>query len=108
MIVRASGKLTLGEGTSLLRDQVEELAASGPRWILLNMTDVTYIDSAGIGTLVEARNTILKAGGEMKLLNLGKRAHQLLQITKLYTVFEVFEDEGAATASFSVAVQAPH
>ena len=100
VIVDASGKLTLGEGTSALRTQIRELVASGSRRFVLNLADVTYMDSSGLGELIGAHTTVITAGGEMKLLNLAKRVHDLLKITKLYTVFEVFEDEATAIASF--------
>ncbi|MGD1154297.1 MAG: STAS domain-containing protein [Terriglobia bacterium] len=103
IIVDASGRLTLGEGTSALRKKMRELAEGGSRRILLNMADVTYIDSSGIGELVAAYTTVTTAGGEMKLLNLAKRVHDLMKITKLYTVFETFEDDASAIGSFSVA-----
>ena len=102
-IVDTSGRLTLGEGTSLLRDKLRELVDGGSRRILLNMADVTYIDSSGLGELVAAHTTVIRAGGKVKLLNLAKRVHDLLKITKLYTVFETFEAEAPAIASFSVA-----
>ena len=82
------------------------LADGGFRRILLNMAGVTYIDSSGIGELIAAYTIVTNAKGEMKLLNLAKRAHNLLKITKLYTVFEAFEDEASALASFSVTGQA--
>jgi anti-sigma B factor antagonist len=100
MIVQVSGKLTLGEGTSALREQMRELAMSGPKRILLDMSKVTYIDSSGLGELVAAHTTLTNAGCEMKLLNLAKRTHDLMEITRLYTVFETFEDEASAIGSF--------
>lgn len=103
IIVDAVGKLTLGEGTSSLRTQIRELVAGGARRIVLNLADVTFMDSSGLGELISAHTTITMAGGEMKLLNLAKRVHDLLKITKLYTVFEVFEDEASAVNSFSAA-----
>jgi anti-sigma B factor antagonist len=103
IIVDASGRLTLGEGTSSLRKRVRELVEGGSRRIVLNLADVTYIDSSGIGELVAAYTTIATAGGELKLLNLAKRVHELLNITKLYTVFATFEDEASAISSFSAA-----
>lgn len=103
IIVETSGKLTLGEGTSALRTKVRELVDGGARRIILNLADVTYMDSSGLGELVAAHTTITRAEGEMKLLNLAKRVHDLLKLTKLYTVFEVFEDESSAVDSFSVA-----
>ena len=103
IIVVASGKLTMGEGASTLRTKIRELVASGSRRIVLNMADVSYMDSSGMGELIAAHTTVTTAGGEIKLLNLAKRVHDLLKLTKLYTVFEAFEDEAAAVASFSVA-----
>lgn len=103
IIVDISGKLTLGEGTSALRMKIRELVEGGSRRIVLNMADVTYMDSSGLGELVAAHTTVTIAGGEMKLLNLAKRVHDLLKITKLYSVFETFEDETSAVDSFSVA-----
>jgi anti-sigma B factor antagonist len=103
IIVDASGRLTLGEGTSSLRKRMRELVEGGSRRIVLNLADVTYIDSSGIGELVAAYTTIATAGGELKLLNLAKRVHELLNITKLYTVFATFEDEASAISSFSAA-----
>ena len=81
---------------------MRELVQGGSRRIILNMADVTYLDSAGIGELVAAYTTVTTAGGQLKLLNLAKRVHDLLNITKLYTIFETFEDEASAIASFSV------
>ena len=104
IIVDASGRLTLGEGTSALRKRMRELVDGGSTRIVLNMADVTYIDSSGIGELVAAYTTVTAARGELKLLNLAKRVHEVLNITKLYTVFESFEDE--ASGSFSVATPA--
>src|SRR5579862_9255786 len=103
MIVGASGRLTLGEGTSALRKSMRELVDAGTRRIVLDMADVTYIDSSGVGELVAAYTTVTAAGGELKISTLGKRVHDLLYITKLCTVFESFEDEASAIASFAVA-----
>jgi anti-sigma B factor antagonist len=100
MIVDLSGRITLGEGSVLLRDMVRDLVTKGQRKILLNLGDVTYIDSSGIGELVSAFTTVRNQGGELKLLNLTKKVHDLLQITKLYTVFDVKDDEAAAVAAF--------
>jgi anti-sigma B factor antagonist len=102
IIVDASGRLTLGEGTSDLRKRMRELVEGGSRKIVLNLADVTYIDSSGIGELVAGYTTVATAGGALKLLNLAKRVHELLNITKLYTIFESFEDEASAVASFAV------
>ena len=99
-IVDLSGRITLGEGSVLLRDMVRDLVTKGQRKILLNLGDVTYIDSSGIGELVSAFTTVRNQGGDLKLLNLTKKVHDLLQITKLYTVFDVKDDEAAAVAAF--------
>ena len=99
-IVDLSGRITLGEGSVVLRDMVRDLVTKGQRKILLNLGDVTYIDSSGIGELVSAFTTVRNQGGELKLLNLTKKVHDLLQITKLYTVFDVKDDEAAAVAAF--------
>ena len=100
VIVDLSGRITLGEGSVLLRDLVRDLVTKGQRKILLNLGDVTYIDSSGIGELVSAFTTVRNQGGELKLLNLTKKVHDLLQITKLYTVFDVKDDEATAVAAF--------
>lgn len=100
-VVDAVGRITLGEGASMFRDKIRELAASGHKKLLLNLGEVSYIDSSGIGEMVSGFTTVTNQGGSVKLLNLTKRVKDLLQITKLYTVFEVFEDEAAAVRSFS-------
>jgi anti-sigma B factor antagonist len=100
-VVDCSGRITLGEGSSALRDEIKKLSADGKKKILLNMADITYIDSSGIGELVSAYTTVTNSGGMLKLLSLTKRVQDLLQITKLYTVFEVFEDEAKAISSFA-------
>ena len=99
-IVDCSGRITLGEGSVTLRDTVRELLSKGRKKILLNLGEVNYIDSSGIGELVSAFTTVRNQGGELKLLNLTKKVHDLLQITKLYTVFDVKDDEAAAVKSF--------
>lgn len=99
-IVDLSGRITLGEGSVILRDQVRELLSKGNKKILLNLGEVNYIDSSGIGELVSAFTTVRNQGGDLKLLNLTKKVHDLLQITKLYTVFDVRDDETAAVKSF--------
>jgi anti-sigma B factor antagonist len=99
-IVDCSGRITLGEGSVVLRDVVKELLGKGQKKILLNLGDVNYIDSSGIGELVSAYTTVKNQGGELKLLNLTKKVHDLLQITKLYTVFDVKDDETSAVKAF--------
>jgi anti-sigma B factor antagonist len=99
-IVDCSGRITLGEGSVVLRDTVKDLLLKGRKKILLNLGDVNYIDSSGIGELVSAYTTARNQGGDLKLLNLTKKVHDLLQITKLYTVFDVRDDETSAVKSF--------
>ena len=100
-IVDCSGRITLGEGSVTLRDAVRDALGKGTKFILLNLAEITYIDSSGIGELVSAFTTVKNAGGELKLLNLTKKVHDLLQITKLYTVFDVKDDEAAAIGAFA-------
>jgi anti-sigma B factor antagonist len=100
-IVDMSGRITLGEGSVVLRDTIRDLVGKGQKKILLNLGDVTYIDSSGIGELVSAFTAVRREGGELKLLNLTKKVHDLLQITKLYTVFDIKDDEAAAIQSFT-------
>ncbi len=100
-IIDLSGRITLGEGSVVLRDTIRDAVSQGNKKILLNLGDVTYIDSSGIGELVSAYTTVRNQGGELKLLNLTKKVHDLLQITKLYTVFDVKDDEAAAVKAFS-------
>ena len=100
-ILDLSGRITLGEGSVVLRDQIRDLLGKSEKKILLNLGDVTYIDSSGIGELVSAFTTVRNQGGELKLLNLTKKVHDLLQITKLYTVFDVKDDEASAVKAFA-------
>ena len=100
-IVDLSGRITLGEGSVVLRDNIRDLLSKGDKKILLNLGNVSYIDSSGIGELVSAYTTVRNQGGELKLLNLTKKVHDLLQITKLYTVFDVKDDEAAAITAFA-------
>jgi anti-sigma B factor antagonist len=95
-----SGRITLGEGSVVLRDTIRDLVGKGNKKILLNLGDVTYIDSSGIGELVSAFTAVRREGGELKLLHLTKKVHDLLQITKLYTVFDIKDDEAAAIKAF--------
>jgi anti-sigma B factor antagonist len=99
-ILDLSGRITLGEGSVTLRDSVRDLLAKGSKNILLNLGNITYIDSSGIGELVSAFTSVKNSGGELKLLNLTKKVHDLLQITKLYTVFDIKDDEAVAIGSF--------
>jgi len=100
-VVDVSGRITLGEGSSELRDALRDLVAKGNKKILLNLGDVSYIDSSGIGELVSGFTSVSNQGGNLKLLNLTKRVKDLLQITKLYTVFEVHDNEAEAVRSFA-------
>lgn len=99
-IVDLSGRLTLGEGCGALRAAVKDLAAQGAKKILVNLKDVSYIDSSGLGEMVASYATVTNAGGQIKLLNAQTRVRDLLTITKLFSVFEDFPNEAAAVASF--------
>ena len=99
-LVDLSGRITLGEGSATLRDMVKELLNKGHVKIVLNLGDVNYIDSSGIGELVSGFTTVKNQGGELKLLHLTKKVQDLLQITKLYTVFDVHSDENTVLGSF--------
>ncbi|MGA9625739.1 MAG: STAS domain-containing protein [Bryobacteraceae bacterium] len=99
-VVDVAGRITLGEGSSALRDSLREMVGKGQKKILLNLGEVSYIDSSGIGELVSAFTTVTNGGGQLKLLNLTKRVKDLLQITKLYTVFDVHDSEVSAIRSF--------
>jgi anti-sigma B factor antagonist len=103
VIIDLNGKLTLGEGDELLRDKVNSLIQQGHRKLLLNLAEVPYVDSAGLGVMVGTYTTVSKQGGAMKLLALTKRIKDLLAITKLLTVFETFDTEAEAVASFGPA-----
>jgi anti-sigma B factor antagonist len=100
-VLDLSGRITLGEGSVTIRDEVRKVLATGSKKILLNLGDINYIDSSGIGELVSAFTTVKNGGGELKLLNLTKKVHDLLQITKLYTVFDIKDDEASAIAAFT-------
>lgn len=100
VIVDIVGELRLGEGTGILRDVVRDLAGKGYVNILLNLGAVRHIDSAGVGELMSCFTSLRNQGGHLKLMNLNKNVHNLLQITKLYTIFEIAEDEASAIQSF--------
>jgi anti-sigma B factor antagonist len=102
-VLDLSGRITLGEGSALLRSTIRELLQEQRFKILVNLGDINYIDSSGIGELVGAYTTVKNRGGELKLLHLTKKVHDLLQITKLFTVFEVHSDEATALRSFNEA-----
>ena len=105
-VIDMSGRITLGEGCTQLRELIRELMGKGQNRLLLNLADVTYIDSSGIGELVSGFTTVSNQGGQLKLLNLTKKVHDLLQITKLYTVFDVHDDEAKAISAFEKATGA--
>ena len=100
VIIDLSGRVTLGEGSALLRETLRDLLDKGHRKMVLNFADVDYIDSSGIGELITGYTTVRRAGGELKLLNLTKRVNDILQITRLYTVFDIHNEEESAVASF--------
>lgn len=100
-VADVAGKLTLGEGSSTLRETLRNLTTQGHKKILLNLSGVTYLDSSGIGELVAGYTTITSAGGKLKLVNLTSRVQNPLQTTKLYTVFDIYEDETDGVKSFS-------
>ena len=100
-ILDIHGKITIGEGSAEVRSTVRDLLQAGKKDILLNLGDVSYVDSSGIGELVSSFTTVSNQGGQLKLLNLTKKLKELLAITKLLTVFDSYEDEKTALASFS-------
>lgn len=99
-VIGLSGKITIGEECQHLRETIRGQLSEGTKSILLNLGDISYIDSTGIGELVSAFTSVSRQGGQLKLLNLTKKVHDLLQITKLATVFDIFEDEAKAVKSF--------
>ncbi len=100
-VLDLKGKMTLGEGDELLKDKINSLILQNKKRILLNLADVPYIDSAGLGEIVRTYTTVSRQGGQLKLVNLTKRITDLLMITKLLTVFETFDVEQDALKSFS-------
>jgi anti-sigma B factor antagonist len=99
-VIDFSGRITLGEGSAMLRKTIRDLISNGRKKILLNLADVDYIDSSGIGELVGAYTSVRSADGELKLVYLTKRVRDIIQITRLFTVFDVQPDETAAVRSF--------
>jgi anti-sigma B factor antagonist len=100
-VLDLKGRVTLGEGDELLKDKINSLLNQGRRKLVLNLAEVPYVDSAGLGEIVRTYTTVSRQGGSLKLLNLTKRIADLLSITKLLTVFETFESEADAVKSFS-------
>jgi len=105
MLLDIKGKITLGEGDEQLKDKVNSLVNQGHRKMVLNLAEVPYLDSAGLGEVVRAYTTVSRQGGSLKLLNLTKRITDLLAITKLLTVFETFDSENDAVKSFSASAK---
>jgi anti-sigma B factor antagonist len=105
LVVDCSGRVVFGEESASLRDNVKKLLTGTPK-VVLNLLDVNYIDSGGLGTLVSLYTTARNAGGALKLSSLTQRVDDLLQVTKLVTIFEVFENEQAAVQSFKSGVAA--
>jgi anti-sigma B factor antagonist len=105
-IVDLAGRITLGEGSGLVRSTIKDLVTAGQKNILVNLKEVTYIDSAGLGELVGSYASVTNAGGAIKLLHPQNKVHDLLQVTKLYTVFVAFDDENEALRSFAGAAAA--
>jgi anti-sigma B factor antagonist len=103
-VIDLNGKMTLGEGDELLRDKVNSLIQQGQKKLVLNLAEVPYIDSAGLGEIVRTYTTVSRQGGSLKLLSLTKRIQDLLAITKLLTVFETYESEDDAVKSFGAGV----
>jgi anti-sigma B factor antagonist len=99
-VLDLGGKIVLGEGSVQLREAIRDLMSKGIKNILLNLGNVNYIDSSGLGELVSAFTTAKNQSAALKLLSLTKKVHDLLQITKLYTVFDIYDDEASAIASF--------
>jgi anti-sigma B factor antagonist len=99
-VLDLSGKIVLGEGDMQVKDRIKGLLGDGQKRILLNLADVSYIDSAGLGSLISSYATVKREGGQLKLVNLTKRVRDLLAITKLITVFDTYDDEKDALASF--------
>jgi anti-sigma B factor antagonist len=106
VLLDIKGKVTLGEGDEILKDKINSLMNQGHKKIVLNLADVPYIDSAGLGEIVRTFTTVSRQGGSLKLLNLTKRISDLLAITKLLTVFETFDTETDAVQSFSASAKA--
>ena len=105
MILDLKGKITLGEGDELLKDKVNSIVSQGRRKLVLNLAEVPYLDSAGLGEVVRAYTTVSRQGGSLKLLSLTKRITDLLSITKLLTVFDTFDSEDEAVRSFSASAK---
>jgi anti-sigma B factor antagonist len=105
MVLDLNGRITQGDGDELLKDKVNSVVSQGHKKILLNLAEVPYVDSAGLGEIVRTYTTVSRQGGSLKLVNLTKRITDLLSITKLLTIFETFESETDAVRSFSASAK---
>ena len=99
-VIDLDGRITLGDGSTLLRELIRESLSKGHTKLVLNLAAISYLDSTGLGELVSGYRLVKSGGGELKLLNLNKKVSDLLQVTKLYTVFDIHNDESQAIASF--------
>ena len=99
-VIDLDGRITLGDGSALLRDLIRDNLSKGHMKLVLNLAAITYLDSTGLGELVSGYRLVKSGGGELKLLNLNKKVSDLLQVTKLYAVFDIHNDEAQAIASF--------
>jgi len=99
-VIDMDGRITLGDGSTMLRELIRENLDAGHKKIIINLAGIHYIDSTALGELVSGYRLVKSQGGELKLLNLNKKVSDLLQITKLYTVFDIHNDEAHAVASF--------
>ena len=99
-VISLTGRITLGEGTARLRDAVKQVLERGRNKIILHMGEVMYIDSSGLGELVQSHTRVMAAGGQLKLVKVQQLARDIIQITRLFTVFEVHPDEETAVKSF--------
>jgi anti-sigma B factor antagonist len=105
-VVTLDGRIVLGEESTALREKLKSMLAEGKKKIVLNMTNIKYIDSSGLGTLVAAHLSAKTQGASVRLCNLGQKFHEIMQITKLLTVFDVYDTEAAAINSFSAVLAA--
>jgi anti-sigma B factor antagonist len=105
-LVALSGRIVLGEESNALREKLKSLIAAGKQKIVLNMAEIDYIDSSGLGALVAAHLSAINSGASIRLCNLGKKFHDVLQLTKLLTVFDVYDTEAAAVSSFPTSLAA--
>jgi anti-sigma B factor antagonist len=106
VLVALNGRIILGEESTALREKLKSLIAAGKKKIVLNMAEIGYIDSAGLGALVAAHLSAKNAGGSIRLCNLGDKFQEVLQLTKMLTVFDVYDTEAAAVASFPTSLSA--